>query len=82
MEFAVEVLYFQNFGQTDNCIVEVSLKWSDQSHTPSATPADWLPSSEKREILTCTQSKLRSRTKPGYVRSLGYDSVSACPRVK
>ena len=36
---AVKVLYFQNFGRTNNCLVKVFLKWSDQSCTPSATPA-------------------------------------------
>ena len=37
LPFAVKVLYFQNFGRTNNCLVEVFLKWSDQSWTPSAT---------------------------------------------
>ena len=32
-------LIFQNFGRKNNCAVEVSLKWSDQSHTPSPAPA-------------------------------------------
>ena len=38
LPFAVKVLYFQNFNRTNNCLVEVFLKWSDQSRTPSATP--------------------------------------------
>ena len=38
LPFAVKVLYFQNFGPTSNCLVEVFLKWSDQSRTPSAIP--------------------------------------------
>ena len=37
--FAVKILYIQNYGQTNNCLVEVFLKWSDQSRTPSATSA-------------------------------------------
>ena len=41
------------------------------SSIPMST--DRLTSSDKREIWTCTQSKLRSRTKPGYVHSLSYD---------
>ena len=32
-------LIFQNFGRTNNCAVEVLLKWSDQSRTPSPAPA-------------------------------------------
>ena len=38
LPFAVKVLYLQNFGRTNNCVVEVFLKWSDQSRTPSAAP--------------------------------------------
>ena len=34
--FAVKVLYCQDFGLTNNCLVEVFLKWSDQSRTPGA----------------------------------------------
>ena len=33
-----EVLCFQNFGRTNNCLVKVFLKWSDQSSTSSAGP--------------------------------------------
>ena len=40
--FAVNVLYVQNYGRTNNCIVEVFLKWSDQSGTPS-TNGRWAP---------------------------------------
>ena len=36
----------------------------------------------KRQIWTCTQSKLQSRTKPGYLRSLSYDPVSVWPRIR
>ena len=36
LPFAVKVLYLQNFGRTNNCVVEVFLKWSDKSRTPSA----------------------------------------------
>ena len=35
---AVKVLHFQNFGWSDNCLVEAFLKWSDHSRTPSAAP--------------------------------------------
>ena len=35
LPFAVKILYLQNFGRTNNCVVEVFLKWSDQSRTPS-----------------------------------------------
>ena len=38
LPFVVKVLYFLNFGRTDNCLVEVLFKWSDQSSTPSAAP--------------------------------------------
>ena len=38
MLFAVEVLYSQNFGQTNNCVLEVFLKWLNQSCTPSVAP--------------------------------------------
>ena len=37
-KIANKVLYFQNFGQTNKYVVEVFLKWSDQSRTPSVTP--------------------------------------------
>ena len=43
---------------------------------------DRLTSSDKREIWTCTQSELRSRTKPGYVCSLSYDQVNTWPRIR
>ena len=36
--FLVKILYIQKFGWTHNCLVEVSLKWSNQPCTPSATP--------------------------------------------
>ena len=32
------LIYFQNFGRTNNCVVVAFLKWSDQSRTPSAAP--------------------------------------------
>ena len=32
----VIALYFQRFGRTNNCQIEVRFKWSDQSCTPSA----------------------------------------------
>ena len=32
LPFGVKALYFQNLGQTSNCLVRVFLKWSDQSH--------------------------------------------------
>ena len=38
--------------------------------------------SDERQIWTCTQSKLRSRTKPGCVRSLSYDPVNVWPRIR
>ena len=50
------------------------------SSIPMST--DRLTSSDKREIWTCTQSKLRSRTKPGYVRSLSYDPVDVWSRIR
>ena len=37
LPFVVKVLYFQNFGRTNNCVVEVFLEWSDQPRSPSAT---------------------------------------------
>ena len=36
--FLVKILYIQKFGRTNNCLVEVFLKWSNQPCTPSATP--------------------------------------------
>ena len=41
-----------------------------------------LTSSDKKQIWTCTQSKLWSRTKPGYVRSLSYDPVNVWLRIR
>ena len=38
--FAVKVLYIQNFGRTNNYLLEIFLKWSDQSPTPSANPEE------------------------------------------
>ena len=40
-KFAIygQSLIFQNFGQTNNCAIEVLLKWTDQSRTPSPAPA-------------------------------------------
>ena len=38
LQFAVKVLYFHNFGRTNNCPVEVFLKWSDQSRTSFPHP--------------------------------------------
>ena len=37
LPFGVKVLYFKNFGLTNNCLVKAFLKWLDQSRTPSAT---------------------------------------------
>ena len=56
-----------------------SLGWL-LSSIPMST--DRVTSSDKREIWTCTQSKLWSRTKPGYERSLSYDPVNAWPRIR
>ena len=56
-----------------------SLGWL-LSSIPMST--DQLTSSDKREIRTCTRSRLGSRTKPGHMRSLSYDPVNAWPRIK
>ena len=37
--FMVKALYFQSSGRTNNCQIEVLFKWSGQSCTPSAAPA-------------------------------------------
>ena len=36
LPFMVRVLQFSSFGRTNNCQVEILLKWSDQSGAPSA----------------------------------------------
>ena len=38
VSFMVKALYFQSYGRTKNCRIEVLFKWSDQSCTPSAAP--------------------------------------------
>ena len=35
MPFPVKALYFQDFGRTNNCLIEVLLKWWDHYCTPS-----------------------------------------------
>ena len=57
-----------------------SLGWL-LSSIPMST--DWLTSSDKRENWTCTQSRLQSTTKPGYVHNVSYyNPVNVWPRIR
>ena len=40
LPFMVKVLKFSGFGRTNNCEVDILLKWSDQSSAASAAPVD------------------------------------------
>ena len=42
LSFMVKALYFQSYGRTNNCQIQVLYKWSDQSSTPSATPETYI----------------------------------------
>ena len=51
--FPVKVLRFQDFGRTNNCLVEILLKWSDQYGTSSAAPVYPINKARNHEIRKC-----------------------------
>ena len=66
--FAVKVLNIQQFGQTNNCLVEVFLKWSDQSYTPSAIPGVYSCCFSSRLVFSGDeQSSINTMTTAAFV---------------